>query len=76
MPSASWELDIFNVINSALTPSDYVEELQSGPYKGMTRFEKNLIKSPLPYVPWYRQIKKFTGDLDTSIAYYVRPSAY
>lgn len=76
MPSASWALDIFNVINSALTPSDYVEELQSGPYKGLTRFEKNLIKSPLPYVPWYRQIKKFTGDLDTSIDYYVRPSAY
>ena len=76
IPSASWALDIFNVVNSALTPSDWVEELQSGPYKGMTRLEKNIIKSPLPYVPWYVQIRKFTGDLDTSIQYYTRPVSY
>lgn len=76
IPAASWALDIFNVVNSALTPSDWVEELQSGPYKGMTRFERNLYKSPLPFVPWYNQIKKFTGKLDTSIQYYVRPTTY
>ena len=70
----SWAQNGFNLINSAMTPSDWVEELQSGPYKGMTKFEKALIKSPLPFVPWYNQIRRFTGDLDTSIQYYMRPA--
>lgn len=74
LPVTSWAQNGFNLINSAMTPSDWVEELQSGPYKGMTKFEKNLIKSPLPFVPWYNQIRRFTGDLDTSIQYYMRPA--
>jgi len=62
-----------NVIMSAIDPADWVDEIQSGPYKGMSTFEKNLIKAPLPGVAQYRQIDKFIGDLDTSISYYVRP---
>lgn len=76
MPVASWGLDMFNVINSAMTPSDYVEELQSGPYKGYTKLEKNLIKAPIPAAAWYRQLQKFNGDLDPTIQYYLRPSVY
>ena len=66
----------FNLINSLLTPEDYFNTIQSGPYKGMNNVEKNFIKAPLPILPQVRQIQRFTGDLDTSIMYYVRPSLY
>ena len=76
IPAISWASDLFNVINSALTPADWVEEVQSGPYKGYSKAEKNLIKSPIPFMSWYRQLSKFNGDLDTSIQYYLRPTMY
>lgn len=66
----------FNLINSLLTPEDYFNTIQSGPYKGMNNVEKNFMKAPLPILPQVRQIQRFTGDLDTSIMYYVRPSLY
>lgn len=66
----------FNLVNSLLTPEDYFNTIQSGPYKGMNNVEKNFIKAPLPILPQVRQIQRFTGDLDTSIMYYVRPSLY
>lgn len=65
--------DLINLIESSFTPSDYVETLQSGPYKGLTKWEKALIKTPLPGVRQYRQIDKFVNDLDSSIDYYARP---
>lgn len=76
IPALPWAIDIFNIASSALTPSDYIEEVQSGPYKGLTKVEKNLIKAPIPFVAWWRQVKRFTGDLDTSIQYLVRPTIY
>lgn len=65
--------DAINLLQSIYTPADYMDELQSGPYKGMSTFEKHLIKAPLPIVAQMRQIDRFTGDLDTSIAFYTRP---
>ena len=62
-----------NLASSLLDPRDWVDELQSGPYKGMSTLEKNFVKAPLPIVAQYRQIDKFVGDLDNSIMYYLRP---
>ena len=62
-----------NLATSLLDPRDWVDEMQSGPYEGLSTLEKNFIKAPLPVVAQFRQIQKFTDDLDTSIMYYLRP---
>lgn len=64
---------ITNLINSALTPADWTDELQSGPYKGSSTLEKNFMKAPIPIISWYRQIDKFVDDIDTSTQYYAKP---
>jgi hypothetical protein len=76
IPATSVVQNGFNLINSAIDPTDWFDETESGPYKGMSTLHKNLIKSPIPGVSQYRQVKKFTEDIDTSIGYYARPSAY
>ena len=63
-----------NVILSAVDPEDWTNEIASGPYKGLSTLEKNIIKSPIPGVAQYRQIDKFVRDLDNSINYYARPA--
>ena len=63
-----------NLALSAVDPRDWVDEIASGPYKGRSTLEKNTMKAPIPIVSQYRQIEKFTGDLDTSIQYYMRPA--
>lgn len=73
IPATTVVQNSFNLINSAIDPTDWVDEIQSGPYKGMSTLEKNTLKAPIPGVAQYRQIDKFIGDLDTSIGYYVRP---
>ena len=74
IPATSVVQNGFNLINSAIDPTDWVDEIQSGPYKGMSTLEKNFIKAPIPIVAQYRQINKFIGDLDNSITYYARPT--
>lgn len=64
---------ITSLANSIITPSDWTDELQSGPYKGNSTLEKNIMKAPIPIVSWYKQINKFTGDIDTSTQYYAKP---
>lgn len=66
--------DTINLISSAIDPSDYTDELQSGPYKGMSTLEKHLLKAPIPGIMQYRQIDRFIGEIDTSISYYARPN--
>lgn len=61
------------LVNSIVTPADWTDELQSGPYKGSSTLEKNLMKAPIPIISWYKQINKFTGDIDTSTQYYAKP---
>lgn len=73
IPATTVVQNSFNLINSAIDPTDWVDEIQSGPYKGMSTIEKNIIKAPIPGVAQYRQIDKFIGDLDNSIGYYARP---
>lgn len=74
-------LPIMNVIQnglnlglSILDPTDWVDEIKSGPYKDMSTLHKNFIKSPIPGVAQYRQFYKFVEDIDNSIAYFARPS--
>lgn len=73
IPATTVVQNSFNLINSAIDPTDWVDEIQSGPYKGMSTLEKNIIKAPIPGVAQYRQIDRFIGDLDNSIVYYARP---
>lgn len=74
-PIATVVGNTFNLINSAIDPADWTNEIQSGPYKGMSTLEKNFIKAPIPGVAQWRQIDKFIGDLDNSINYYARPNS-
>jgi len=65
--------NLANLVDSLVfSPEDWVDEIQSGPYKGYSTLEKNFMKAPLPFISWYRQIEKFSGDLDTSINFYAR----
>lgn len=73
IPATTVVQNSFNLINSAIDPTDWVDEIQSGPYKGMSTLEKNILKAPIPGVAQYKQIDKFIGDLDNSIGYYARP---
>lgn len=75
IPSLTWVGDVFTLIGSAFTPSDYIEEVESGPYKGYTKVERAAVKA-IPILMWPRQIQKFMGDLDSSIQYYMRPAVY
>ena len=60
------------LVNSLLSPEDWTDELQSGPYKGMSTLQKNIMKAPIPGLTHYRQIDRFLDDVDTSIQFYVR----
>jgi len=66
------------MFESLITPSDWTDELQSGPYEGMTNIEKNFMKLPLPILNQYRQVNKLIDDdiFENSIKYYMKPSAY
>ena len=74
IPAVTFVSDLFNLANSVVTPSDYMNEIKSGPYKGLSNVEKNIIKAPLPGFAQVRQVSKFTKDIDDSIMYYMRPS--
>lgn len=73
VPASGAAVNLSNLITSAVDPTDWFDEMKSGPYKGLSTLQKNLIKSPLPIVAQYKQIDKFVGDLDNSINYYMRP---
>lgn len=73
VPSLSAVQNMINLGISLIDPSDWVDEMKSGPYKGMSTLHKNFLKAPIPGVAQYYQIRKFTDELDTSINYYARP---
>lgn len=64
---------IYDIGAAVLAVEDYGEELQSGPYKGMTRLQKSLYKAPVWGLTHWRQISKMLGDQDSMINYYARP---
>lgn len=74
-PAATLSLigDTSMFIGSCVDPRDWTNELKSGPYKGMSTWEKRFMKLPLPVVSQYKQVNKFVDDIDTSLQYYARP---
>lgn len=64
---------IYDIGAAVLAVEDYGEELQSGPYKGMTRIQKSLYKAPVWGLVHLRQINKMLGEQDELINYYARP---
>ena len=69
---------IGTMMESLVTPNDWTNTLQSGPYKGMSNVEKNFLKLPLPVINQYRQVNKVIDDdaFMNNIRYYMKPSAY
>ncbi len=63
---------IINLAESLINPEDYVEEIQTGPYEGMTELEKRIYLAPIPGIMQYRQIRKSTIDINNAIDYYTR----
>lgn len=74
LPSASVLSKSLALIGSAVDPRDWVDETQSGPYKGMSTLEKNFLKAPIPGVAQYKQMDRFLENIDTSIEFYARNS--
>lgn len=74
IPAISVVQNSVELLSSCVDPTDWVDDTQTGPYKGMSTLEKNFIKAPIPGVAQFRQVQKFTGDIDNSIQYYMRPS--
>lgn len=70
----SFVTDVNNLVLSCFDPRDWVDEIQSGPYKGWSTLEKNLYRAPLPILREYKQVDKFANEIDTSIKYYARTS--
>lgn len=62
------------LMHSLLSPEDWIDEKQSGPYKGLSTLEANFLKAPLPIVSQWRQIERFGDEIDTSINFYARPN--
>lgn len=73
VPATQPLIDLTNMCISLISPEDYMDEIQSGPYKGMSTAEKNIVKSPIPIIRQYRMVDKFVNELDASIDYYARP---
>lgn len=73
IPALSAVQNFINLGISTFDPEDWFDEIQSGPYKGMSTYRKNWIKAPIPGVAQYRMIDKFVNELDNSINYYARP---
>ena len=61
-----------DLVGSVIDPRDWTNEINSGPYKGMSTLEKHLYKAPIPILTHYRQADRFLEDVDNSIQYYVR----
>lgn len=66
--------DLSLFIGTCIDPRDWTNEIQSGPYKGMSNWEKRFTRLPFPGFTQYRQVNKFVGEIDTSLQYYARPS--
>ena len=74
IPAMSTISSIKDIISLLLPPyQDWYEEVESGPYKGMTKAQKKLYKAPVWGLVHVRQISKMLGDQDEIINYYARP---
>lgn len=73
VPSLTAAKNLFEMTISLADPTDYMDEIQSGPYKGLSTVEKNILKAPIPGISQYRQVNKFVKEIDDSINFYARP---
>ena len=65
--------DAVTVIYSLMDTRDYYTVMESGPYKGFTRLEKNIMNAPLPVVAQWKQVEKFGTGLEDAMKWYVKP---
>jgi hypothetical protein len=73
LPILSSVKDLFNLINTGISIDGHILTYESGPYKGMTHFEKALVKAPIPIITWLNKVNKFANHLDEEIKFYERP---
>lgn len=64
--------NLVSLAESTVDPTDWVDEIKSGKYKGMSTFEKNLLKSGLPGFAQYQQLNRLIYDIDNAMNYYTR----
>lgn len=72
IPLAATIDNMINLVQSLATPADYVNEIERGPYKGMSTLEKHFYKAPIPVVSQYKQMHDYLYNLDQSILFYKR----
>lgn len=73
IPATSTLKDLFTLLNTAISIDGHDHEITSGPYKGLTPFEKAVIKAPIPAISYWHKIDKFINELDTQTQFYERP---
>lgn len=73
LPSLGVATSYINLVSSVFTPSDWTDEISQGEWKGYTKLEANVAKAPLPIYAYYKQIQKFTGQIDKSIGFFDKP---
>lgn len=64
--------DGVRLLGSILDPRDWMDEAQSGPYKGHSTLFRNTLRGPLPGLRQWKQIDRFLNNLDTSIDSFTR----
>ena len=64
--------DCAKVLNVALVPRNWVEEVESGNYKGYSRVTAAVLKAPIPPITYYKQINKIWEDLDAGTKFYAK----
>jgi hypothetical protein len=73
-PAASLSMikDVSTFMGSVMFPGDWVDEIESGRYKGMSSLERAAYKMPIPYLSYYRQWDKVYNRIDEMADYYTR----
>lgn len=61
-----------NLTGSILDVRDWNDDIQTGPYKGMSTLEKNIMKAPLPVISQIKQVDRFTDNIENATMYYAR----
>ena len=64
--------DVAHIGVVAMNPQNWVEEVQSGSYKGHTRVTAAILKAPIPPITYYKQIHKIMDDLDAGTRFYAK----
>lgn len=70
IPAVTWASNVMRFMLS-INPVDMTDEIENGKYKGMSTFQKNLLRSQLPIIAQYNQFTRFS-NVDEAIAYYMR----